>query len=96
MFNNTHSDQWTEGQENTLPSMNITTAAVVGGAGGEGLLLTPELWEFKAVGKKAMYTTCVKVSNECSLAKVKSMGQVVWSKRLLAVTVQATNQQTHS
>lgn len=54
--------------------MNVTAAAVGGGAEGEGLLLTPELWEFKAVGKKAMYTTCVKVSNECSLEKVKSMG----------------------
>jgi hypothetical protein len=69
-----NSDLWTEGLDDVFPALNVSAAV---GALEEdmGMLLsfdTPELEEFKAVGKKAIYKICVKVSCASSLEGVKS------------------------
>jgi hypothetical protein len=54
----------------------IVSAAMGAFEENVGMLLsfdTPELGEFKEVGKKAMYRICVKVSHAFSLEGVKSM-----------------------
>jgi hypothetical protein len=67
-------------------ALNVSAAA---GAFEEdvGMLLsfdTLELEEFKAVGKKAMYKICVKVSRASSLegVKIEEVGGCVWSRCL--------------
>ena len=69
-----NSDRWKEGLDYVFPALIVSAAA---GAFVEdmGMLLsfdTPELGEFKEVGKKAMYRVCVKVSHASSLEGVKS------------------------
>nr|XP_046223606.1 deleted in malignant brain tumors 1 protein-like [Oncorhynchus gorbuscha] len=69
-----NSDRWKEGLDYVFPAL-IVSAAIGAFEEDVGMLLsfdTPELGEFKEVGKKAMYRTCVKVSHASSLEGVKS------------------------
>ncbi|XP_052366713.1 uncharacterized protein LOC127925704 [Oncorhynchus keta] len=62
-----------EGLDYMFPAL-IVSAAIGAFEEDVGMLLsfdTPELGEFKEVGKKAMYRTCVKVSHASSLEGVK-------------------------
>ncbi|XP_055770762.1 glutamate receptor-interacting protein 1-like [Salvelinus fontinalis] len=77
--NISNSDWWKEGLDYVFPAL-IVSAAVGAFEEDVGMLLsfdTPELGEFKEVGKKAMYRICVKVSHASSLEGVKSTSSTV-------------------
>lgn len=94
--NNTHADQWKEGQDCVVPTLNVTPAARTVQE-GKGLLLsfkTPRTWAVHSSGKKydALYTMCEGVV--CVLPGRK-VGRLVWiicfPVRLLAVSIQAAS-----